>query len=255
MSSLLSDRLALNLRGLSANMYPGRGIAMGFNDTGSHFVQVYFITGRSPNSRNRILENADGGVRTAFADQSKAGNPELVIYDAMRDDGWAHVVSNGRQTSAVYERVEKTVEQCLPLAELLGLDRFSYEPDNPNFTPRITGLYRRFPDRSHLVEFVVIRRMRGSIFPEFLSFSHGCDGPLGIEGVGRLVTTYTGDGDPLPSFTGEPLVVPLVGDIEEIAREYWRALNPEHRVALAVKFIPTGGGEASVRIINRHSRT
>lgn len=248
--------LEANFGRLAANSYPGRGIVMGIDETGNYVVQVYWIMGRSENSRNRVFKLEDGVVCTAPADPAKVKDPSLIIYNAMRqvddanvDDNNGHVVSNGSQTDKVagllsvleYADLTRTLNGC------------KCEPDAPNFTPRITALYR---NRSGMLvfEFVVIRGVPGDDEARDVSaFTYEwldvADGELG---VGRCITTYQGDGGPLLSFRGEPIMLPLKGDIDAVAGAYWNALDPENRIAIVVKFIPLKRGRPFFRIINKY---
>jgi hypothetical protein len=240
------------------NPYPGRGIVVGLDQTAENLVQVYWIMGRSEGSRNRVFVLENGVVRTVLADPSKAkpgGDLSLIIYNAMMetpdDPDWLkhHIVSNGRQTDAVAELLPRN----FPLEYALG--EFEYEPDAPNFTTRITASTAWLPGLDGT----------GSVF-HYISFSQLRKSPWSEEsdsynthfnnvpaGYGYCVTTYAGDGNPLPQFTGDPLFMPLPGDIKDIAKLYWRSLNMENKVALVVKFIPRKG-EPSFHIINKHDQ-
>lgn len=213
-----------NLEKLSKNPYPGRGLVLGRAETGER-VQVYWIMGRSPNSQNRVLSAKGSKVFTEAADPAKIIDPSLIIYNAMDEWNGHFVVSNGDQTDTVILR------SSLGLSLNNALFDCVYEPDAPNFTPRITGICHL---RSHhSFEISVLRK---SIW------NQECDRCLYryqdiIPGFGRCVTTYLGDGNPLPSFHGEPILMPLEGDIRMIRDRFWNALNPEFRVSLVVKFI------------------
>lgn len=229
-----------NFAALSRNPYPGRGIVIGRSRNGNA-VMVYWIMGRSENSRNRVFMNAGGRLYTAPAHPAKVTDPSLIIYNAMRDDGSAHyVVSNGHQTDAAFEGI--IAGKVLSVA----LKGWSYEPDAPNHTPRITGRYST--GRKYPFELSIIRRASyGGEESLFVPF----DAPAQ---TGRCITTYEGDGTPLPSFAGEPYEVPLEGTPSEIAETYWSALNPEHRVALAVKYVATQQNRSLLHIINRYKK-
>lgn len=249
-----------NFGKLSLNPYPGRGIVMGLDDRGDNVVQIYWIMGRSDNSRNRVFELVDGAIRTAPADPAKVKDPSLIIYTAMREVNAevcglnsGHIVSNGAQTDGAAD--------CLSIAKLISLDKaldtWTCEPDAPNFTPRITAFYRSQADYE-LFEFVVIRKSDGDeeLSRDVLAFAY--ERGLGFDevdcGKGYCITTYMGDGNPLPPFRGEPLVMPLEGDIDSIADAYWLALNEANRISLAVKFIPLDGGEPTFKIINKYEK-
>jgi len=229
-----------NLRKLTANPYPGRGLVIGLDEWNENMIQVYWITGRSPNSRNRVFVTDGGRLFTEPADPNKVENPELIIYNAMmQKERNFFAVSNGHQTDAVIEKADGT-------KDLLGLlDGWTYEPDEPNWTPRITGLitlteWPRF-------ELATLWRNHDGHRNYYTTWS------LGDPGYGEGLTTYTGDGNPLPSFTGEPILLPLRGSQRDIRDTYWDALNPENRVALAVKFI-NPNGRNHIDVINRFQK-
>lgn len=229
---------------LRANSYPGRGFVIGLSQDGTHLIQAYWIMGRGENSRNRVfVTDKAGRVSTEAADPSKVKDPSLIIYDAMLETGGDYVVSNGRQTNDVLN--------ASLMAESLenGLSGHIYEPDTPNFTPRITGLCSTIP-RVPIVEIAILRKSLwgDSCERAFYSYSE-----LGA-GYGYCVTTYMGDGDPLPSFQGDPYLLPLKGSIDDVLELYWGTLNADNRVSLAVKFISLATGESEVRIINKYAR-
>lgn len=231
-----------NLESLRRNPYPGRGIVLGAMRSG-HVAMIYWIMGRSENSRNRIFERDGGRVYTVAADPAKVSDPSLIIYNAMRDDGKAHyVVSNGHQT-------DDAIEGLVAGKELqTSLRRWSYEPDAPNFTPRITGRYSFGAGRKYPFELSIVRRnAKGEQESLYVPYDAEPE-------VGRCVTTYSGDGDPLPSFQGEPVEMPLVGSADDIAYQYWYSLNEDHRVALAVKLFNPKDGHTAVRIINKYKK-
>lgn len=234
-----------NLLALATNPYPGRGIVAGIDRTGGYMVQVYWIMGRSPNSRNRVFDADDNGrLFTEAADPSKVDDPSLIIYNAMREMGLNYVVSNGDQTDTV---ISSLVPSMFSLD--LALRGREYEPDKPNFTPRITAISS------------IVKKVRVALFMSVLRkspFGKGCDRftyeLTPAPGFGYCITTYSGDGDPLPSFSGDPVLMPLVGGIEEIANDYWRVLNEENRVSLAVKSIQISSGNSSIHIINKYAK-
>lgn len=232
-----------NLGKLRANSYPGRGLIIGLNETGTAMIQVYWIMGRSSGSRNRVLKNQGGGkVSTDLADTSQSvGNPDLTIYPAMEEAFGIYAISNGRQTSTIVV-VPNLTHTNLDMA----LTGFKYEPDEPNFTPRISGFCRA---DTREIEISILRRAL---------IGDGCDRALYRyekvpAGFGYHVSTYAGDGNPLPSFKGDPLLMPLTGSLEKIAQDYWDILNPEHRVALVAKSIPCEGGLSQTTIINQYT--
>lgn len=181
--------------------------------------------GRSENSRNRIfIIDKDGSLKTAAADPSKVSDPSLIIYTAMSENQESYAVSNGAQT-----------EDALSDDGLSSLMKsgWKYEPDGPNFTPQITGLFRPRRFNVPIAEISILKKSASSdLCEEFLY-----EAPILEPGYGYCVTTYNGDGEPLPSFSGEPYLLPLEGNVKSIAKAIWDALDDENRVSLAVKFI------------------
>lgn len=215
-----------NLNDLRRNLYPGRGLIIGMDETGKYLIQVYWLMGRSDKSRNRVFVIEDKGVlKTAPFDLSKIKENEdmsLVLYTAMSETSELYAVSNGHQTQ----------DALGGLASLTG--KWQYEPDIPNFTPRISGLIAfDAPFGIQTAEFSLLKKS---------PFSHCCESYLykldiSVPGLGYCITTYEGDCEPLPSFTGDPYLLPLVGGIEDIAQTFWDSLNKDNKVSLAVKFI------------------
>ena len=220
-----------NLLALKENSYPGRQIIIGLDESGKYGVQVYSIMGRSENSRNRVfIEDAEGALKTAPADPSKVKDPSLIIYQAMAENYlFNYAVSNGHQTTDAAE-----------VDTLNDLQEWIYEPDSPNFTPRITARFDFGKNHNSLAAEILILKKS--------PLGTDCDRSLynlaiPVAGLGYCVSTYSGDGDPLPPFKGDPYLLPLKGNIEEVANSIWEALNEENRVSLAVKFVDilTGG--------------
>lgn len=233
-----------NFRNLQNNVYPGRGIIIG-RDRFGEIVQVYWIMGRSPNSRNRIFVNdGDGTVRTEAADPSKVEDSSLIIYPAMEEirDRRVYGVSNGSQTRDVVHRYLG----CL----FEALKRWEYEPDAPNFTPRISALYDA-RDTRDLIEIMILAKSKYSD----ACTRHAYRYTYLDKSIGYCVTTYEGDGSPLPAFSGEPYPMPLgQGDPKAIALSYWEALNEENRVSLVVKRITPDNGKSEIYIKNQYSQ-
>ncbi|HEY4505714.1 MAG TPA: IMP cyclohydrolase [Candidatus Paceibacterota bacterium] len=227
-----------NLKRLTANPYPGRIIILGMDETGENMVQIYAVMGRSANSRNRVMSSEDGRVFTEPADPSKVEDPSLIIYNAMTEVGPFFVVSNGHQTDAVVSKISE-----MSLYE--SLEGWLYEPDKPNYTPRITGASSIHSDRP--IELAVIRRLPDGE-PDLDTFQYDTKA-----GFGEGIMTYQGDGDPLPSFQDVPWLLPLTGDIHQVRETYWNALNPENRVSMAIKFIPKVG-DSRLFIVNRFEK-
>ena len=227
---------------LSANPYPGRGVAIGKTADGTKAVILYFIMGRSVNSRNRIFELTDDGIRTRAFDPSKLSDPSLIIYAPVRKVGLDTVVTNGAQTDTVRDALQagKTFAD--------GLRTREFEPDAPNFTPRISGVLH-------------IEGGEMSYKLSILKKSPYCDGcdrmfyeyALPANGVGHIIHTYMGDGNPIPSFEGEPEQVAIRGNIDEFTAEVWNSLNADNKVSLFTRFIDLATGEYETRIINKNN--
>jgi len=236
---------------LNRNLYPGRGIVIGTSLDGKHAVQIYWIMGRSENSRNRIFSSRGGRLFTEAADPSKVKNPKLIIYNAMDELGGHFIVSNGDQTDTVMDVFSKQLmaEKRASLSEALSTRQ--YEPDEPNFTPRITGLCR-VGCGIYFSEISILRKSELTVpySCERFFYEYGQLAP----GFGFCITTYTGDGDPLPSFKGEPYILQIGSDIEGVAAQYWQTLNPDNRVSLAVKFIDIASGMSAIYIINKYEK-
>lgn len=232
---------------LSINPYPGRGIIVGLDETGQNLVQVYWIMGRSENSRNRVFSfDTDGRLYTEAADPSKVKDPSLIIYDAMLEtchQGVMYtVVSNGKQTNDVVSGYEENQSMYF------SLQGHTYEPDAPNFTPRITASCYWRNDMPNL-KMVMLRKSSFDDACDRFLYEFGSVSP----GFGHCITTYMDDGNPLPAFQGEPYLLPLPGDIEMVKNMFWIKLDPDNRVSLAVKFIPRSG-LSSITVINQYSK-
>ena len=242
MTHLIKTLAHTNFVELSCNPYPGRGIVVGLDETGEYLVQVYWIMGRSENSRNRVFKamNDRGCLYTEAANAAKMKDPALVIYNAIRERKPHYIVSNGDQTDTFAEALTPHLH--------IALAGRVYEPDAPNFTQRITATSSLGKDRPY-IQMSILRK---SVFGE------GCDHLLyeyvPSSGFGHCITTYAGDGDPLPPFRGDPLLMPLIGEREEIAEAYWDALNEVNRVSLAVKFIERGNGRSDIHIVNQYTQ-
>ena len=229
----------INLHKLRGNPYPGRGLVIGMDEKGQP-IQVYWVMGRSANSRNRVFKlNARGDLHTAPADPSKVEDSSLIIYRAMAEQSGLFVVSNGDQTDTI-------IKADGVLSFYQAMLRRQYEPDEPNFTPRISGIVC-IRGHKHIAELSVLRRS---------PFCSACDRNLYsfealMNGLGHCITTYTGDGNPLPSFQGEPFLLPLKGNCQEIAESIWEALDEDNRVSLAVKLI-LSSGDSHTHVINKY---
>jgi len=231
-----------NIEALRRNAYPGRGIVIGLSPDARCYAQVYWIMGRSANSRNRIFVQEGDLVRTAPFDPSRVQDPSLIIYNCARVVRRAHIVSNGDQTDTIFEALARggTFEEALFTR--------SFEPDRPNFTARIAGL-TNLDDEQHAYKLCIIKSIGND--PRRCA-RHFFNYETAVPGVGHCVTTYRGDGSPLPEFEGEPYVVEVLDDAASTARLYWDALNADNKVALLVKFIDIQTGSAVVKIINKH---
>ncbi len=227
---------------LSGNPYPGRGIVIGVSPDGKKAVTAYFIMGRSENSRNRVFVTEGEGIRTEAFDPSKMKDPSLIIYAPVRMQGRNLIVTNGDQTDTVYEGLEKglTFEQSLQSRE--------FEPDAPNFTPRISGLLQ-FSDKGFSYQMSILKSAGGDP-SSCLRFTFAYENPKA--GCGTFLHTYDGDGDPLPSFEGEPTPVEIDGDISAFTRKIWNSLNEDNKVSLFVRYIDIATGEYETRIVNKN---
>ena len=224
---------------LSGKPYPGRGIALGRSADGKRSVAVYFIMGRSVNSRNRIFEKTEDGIRTRAFDESKMTDPSLIIYHPVRTLGRGLIVTNGDQTDTIRDFLERG----LPFDQALRTREF--EPDGPNWTPRISGLLS--PDGSYKLSILKAADPEGSACARY-TFEYP-----GLAGQGRFISTYVGDGSPLPSFQGEPLAVSF-GDesARDLATMVWDSLNSDNKVSLFVRTVDLSTGETDTVIINKH---
>lgn len=242
----LEESTAVYMEALRANSYPGRGIIMGLSGSEMRAIQVYWVMGRSENSRNREFAVEGKTVRTVAHDPSKVKDPSLIIYTAMRSVNGAHIVSNGDQTDTIagFIRQQKTFQDAL--------NTRTYEPDGPNFTPRISGIIDvKTRVRTQQAVLSVIRKDGESDEPIRIYYP-----VISSPGFGFCVHTYERDaveGGPLPSFKKAPYPVLLRGRAEEIAQTYWDLLNAENRVALAVKEIDFSTGGVAVSHIDRYN--
>ena len=241
-SDPLRTEAAANLqRHLAENAYPGRGLILGRSTSGAWTI-VYWLMGRSNNSRNRVLLEENGLLRTEAADPAQLEEPSLIIYNALRTLGGKTVVTNGDHT----DRVVRGWENGTTLEKTLLSER--HEPDAPNLTPRIAGCVHP-EDLEAPLRLALIRSCGRN--PEFSEHHFFCY-PAPAPGLGHGLTTYQGDGHPLPSFAGLPLWFPLEGEGDRIAEAYWEALHPDNRVALAVWTLAPGATTPQMQICNRH---
>ena len=226
---------------LRGNSYPGRGILLGRSADNKSAVIAYFIMGRSVNSRNRVFEETDDGIRTRAFDESKMTDPSLVIYHPVRRlDNGITIVTNGDQTDTIRDGLlgGRTFAAALRTRE--------FEPDAPNYTPRISGVVK--PDGSYALS--ILKSMDGD--PACCCrYFYEYEKP--IAGVGHFIHTYERDGDPLPSFEGEPRRAAIAApDARTLAGELWPALNGDNKVSLFVRYIDLAAGTAETVILNKH---
>jgi len=227
---------------LAGNCYPGRGVAIGKTADGKKAVILYFIMGRSVNSRNRVFELTDDGIRTRAFDPSKLSDPSLIIYAPVRVYENDTVVTNGDQTDTVVDalKVGKTFEDALRTRE--------FEPDAPNFTPRISGILN-------------IEQGKLSYKLSVLKKSPYCDGcdrmfyeyAVPADGVGHIIHTYMGDGNPIPSFCGEPVAFGVGNDLRSVADGVWSSLDDDNKVSLFARSIDLDSGKTETLIYNKNN--
>lgn len=231
--------LAAELKGTS---YPGRGIVIGRSQDGKYAVTAYFIMGRSANSRNRIFVEDGEGLRTQAFDESKLEDPSLIIYAPVRKLGTDTIVTNGDQTDTVYEGMSKgqTFEESLRCRE--------FEPDAPNYTPRISGVMH-VAEGKYTFEMSILKSDDGDP-AQCIRNTFSYDAPK--SGVGRFIHTYMEDGNPLPSFEGEPTLVDITGNIDEFTSLVWENLNADNKVSLFVRYIDIETGAYETRIVNKN---
>ncbi|GFH89900.1 hypothetical protein IMSAGC002_01145 [Lachnospiraceae bacterium] len=227
---------------LKNNAYPGRGIVIGRSMDGKKAVTAYFIMGRSSNSRNRVFAAEGEGIRTEAFDASKLEDPSLIIYAPVRVLGTRTIVTNGDQTDTIYDGLKAgmTFEQSLRNRE--------FEPDAPNYTPRISGVMEVENGEYHYA-MSILKSNNGS--PDSCSrYTFAYETPAA--GEGHFIHTYMHDGNPLPSFEGEPKLVEIDGEIDEFAKMVWENLNEENKVSLFVRYIDIETGEYETRIVNKN---
>ena len=227
---------------LNSNTYPGRGIVIGKTKDGKKAVTAYFIMGRSNNSRNRVFVEDGEGIRAQAFDPSKLEDPSLIIYAPVRVLGNKTIVTNGDQTDTIYEGMDKqlTFEQSLRSRK--------FEPDAPNYTPRISGIMH-IENNKYNYAMSILKSNNGN--PDSCNrYTFAYENP--IEGQGHFIHTYMHDGEVLPSFEGEPKLVEIDGDIDEFTNMIWSNLNEDNKVSLFVRFIDIKSGEYETRIINKN---
>lgn len=227
---------------LSDNVYLGRGIVIGRSEDGTKAVTAYFIMGRSSNSRNRIFAEEGEGIRTEAFDASRLEDPSLIIYAPVRVLDYMTIVTNGDQTDTIYDGLEKglTLEQSLRCR--------TFEPDSPNYTPRISGLMS-IKEGKYDYAMSILKSSSGN--PKACCrYTYSYEKP--IAGEGHFIHTYMHDGNPLPSFEGEPKLVEIAGDIDAFTNRVWGSLNKENKVSLFVRYIDIETGKYETRIVNKN---
>lgn len=226
---------------LNTNTYPGRGIILGRSADGDSAVIAYFIMGRSENSRNRVFATDGDGIKTKAFDESKLVDPSLIIYSPVRVFGNTTVVTNGDQTDTIYDfiKIGKTFEDALRTR--------TFEPDGPNFTPRISGTVTVNGD--YWYQLSILKSANGNE-DSVQRFFFDYNAPLA--GQGHFIHTYLCDGSPIPSFEGEPTLVGIEGDIDTFTNTIWNNLNESNKVSLFTRFIDIKTGEAKTRIVNKN---
>ena len=227
---------------LGATTYPGRGIVIGRSKDGKKAVTAYFIMGRSANSRNRVFVEDGEGIRTQAFDPSKLTDPSLIIYAPVRVLGNKTIVTNGDQTDTIYEGMDKqlTFEQSLRSR--------TFEPDGPNYTPRISGIMH-IENGTYNYAMSILKSNNGN--PDACNrYTFAYENP--VAGEGHFIHTYMHDGNPLPSFEGEPKLISVPNRIEEFADLLWNSLNEENKVSLFVRYIDIATGDIETKIVNKN---
>lgn len=227
---------------LQENTYPGRGIVIGKSEDGKSAVTAYFIMGRSENSRNRVFVEDGDGIRTQAFDPSKLTDPHLIIYAPVRVLGNKTIVTNGDQTDTIFDLMNQqmTFEQSLRTRE--------FEDDAPNYTPRISGIIKN-SDNNFNYAMSILKSADGDP-SSCRRYTFTYSNPQ--NGVGHFIHTYMSDGNPLPSFEGEPKQVAIPNDIDEFTDTLWSSLNEDNKVSLFVRFIDLASGKTETRIINKN---
>ena len=224
---------------LKGNSYPGRGIIIGRSADGTKAVTAYFIMGRSENSRNRVFVEDGEGIRTQAFDPSKLTDPSLIIYAPVRVLGNKTIVTNGDQTDTIYEGMDKqlTFEQSLRSRE--------FEPDGPNYTPRISAVV--YADGSYQMSILKSADGNGDSVQRYFF-----DYPQPVAGEGHFISTYKHNGNPIPSFEGEPLRFACPRTIGDFAHDLWSSLNLDNKVSLFARVIDLETGESGDMIFNKY---
>ena len=228
---------------LKGNTYPGRGIVIGKTPDGTKAVSAYFIMGRSENSRNRVFVEDGEGIRTQAFDPAKLQDPSLIIYAPVRVLGNKTIVTNGDQTDTIYQGMDKqlTFEQSLRSRE--------FEPDGPNYTPRISGIMH-IENGQFNYAMSILKSNHGDP-ASCCRYTFAYENPLA--GEGHFIHTYKSDGNPLPSFEGEPKPAGMMDEIDAFTKLLWESLNEENKVSLFVRYIEIASGRYETRIVTKNS--
>ena len=232
---------------LKDNTYPGRGIVVGKSKDGKNALIAYFIMGRSENSRNRIFEAFDGGMRTKAFDESKLIDPSLIIYNPFLQINNSDIITNGDQTDTIYNYIKEFGDDGFSFEKSLHTREF--EPDKPNYTPRISAILNYdFTGKVFNYKMSILKSSDGD--PQacdryFYSYTP-------IDGLGHFIHTYQCDGNPIPSFYGEPERVEMPNTAEELADLVWKNLNEDNKVSLLVRAVPLDGSKSTQIIINKN---
>ena len=240
-----TDEAKQNFKALSNNPYPGRGIVLGESADGKSYVQVYWIMGRSVNSRNRVfeMEAKTGFMKTKAFDESKLTDPHLIIYYPARHTADVQIITNGDQTDTIYDAIKLggTFESALRTRQ--------YEDDAPNFTPRISGIhYKNAEPAVYKLSILKSRNNSEEAGCERMTFEY----EKALPGLGHFISTYETDGNPIPSFNGFPKLMPIFDNAEDTLKKYWNALNKDNKVSLMVKWIDKKTFKAKTLIVNKN---
>ena len=231
---------------LSENSYPGRGIVIGKSGDGKSALIAYFIMGRSENSRNRVFEAFEGGMRTRAYDESKLSDPSLIIYNPYLKKGDADIITNGDQTNTIYDFMVETGDDYYAFGKALRTRE--YEPDFPNYTPRISGIVNYdFGAADFNYRLSILKSSNGRPVCNRYFYNYTPE-----DGIGHFIHTYKCDGNPIPSFEGEPEEVALPNTAEELAELVWSNLNEDNKVSLFVRSVPLDGSKPVDIIINKN---
>ena len=226
---------------IDGNPYVGRGIVIGKTEDGKKAVSAYFIMGRSENSRNRVFTLKDGAVFTEPYDPSKVEDPSLIIYAALRSYGNKLIVTNGDQTDTIYNFIKegKSFSESLKTRE--------FEPDSPNFTPRISGMITF--DKGDFTYQMSILKSIDEVGSDCARYTFDYPSKAGL---GHFIHTYVTDGNPIPTFVGEPERVSIPNDIEKFTSDIWSNLNEANKISLYVRYTDLETNEIEEKLINKN---